>query len=141
MTNKIITTYSFKGQTNASKEDIFNHINELLVLIGRPKITRPELKLPMDAESAYLYAVNSFKGRCPEVEPIILANVSCSYFYAYFVIGGRFPEAESMIMKDPVFAFDYAKYILKERWIEAEPYIKNDETWWNYYTKHFNLDI
>ena len=79
-----------------------------------------------DAYLAFDYAKDVIKGRCPEVEPIILQDPSFAYNYAKDVIKGRWPEAEPIILQQPYTACLYALLVIKGRWPEAEPIINQD---------------
>jgi hypothetical protein len=78
------------------------------------------------ARSAYWYTLDTFVGRWPEAEPIIVQDAEFSYLYACDIIRGRWPEAEPVIVQSTSWACMYASHILKCRWLEAEPVIAQD---------------
>jgi hypothetical protein len=130
---EITTTYTFKGLTNASKEDIQKFISELQDIIGDTKLDI------LTAKIAYEYCYNGNKKRWIEAEPIIMKDPEYAYLYAKSIIKGRWAEAESVIMKNADCAYCYAMYVIKERWLDAEPYIKTNSNTWAGYRSHFKI--
>ena len=129
----ITTTYSFKGLSNVSKDEIQKFIGELQSAIGE---TKPDILTP---RIAYEYCYHVTKKRWLEVEDLILTDKEHAYLYAKTIIKGRWKEAEDFIMTDANCAYCYALYVIKGRWPEAEQYIKENHSTWNDYCNHFKI--
>lgn len=77
-----------------------------------------------DPIESYWYAVDVVKGRCKELEPLIMTDPYTIYEYAKDVIEGRWIEAEPYILRGTQAAWLYTRNVLHTRWAEAETLIK-----------------
>jgi hypothetical protein len=80
----------------------------------------------MTLYEAYRKALTA-KKRLPELESIILQDVSFSYLYAIGIIKGRWEEAEPIIATNAKYAYLYAENVIKGRWEEGEPIIATND--------------
>jgi len=105
------------------------------------KVTHnPQFWYHYDPIEAYWYAVDVIRGRCKELEPLIMTDPYTTYEYAKDIIERRWEEAEPFILRSTQAAWLYTRNVLNHRWPEVESIIKGTR-YQEFYEQRFNCKL